>query len=267
MDEATDRELFVKEANWLAFVFLIVILAVVDVILLLLPIDPAAKSVILVVGLVINIVFWIDSFYWLKKLPNRRYLTHYHGRLAFIGNIPFFAPLRLLQMWLFYKQLRKLNLRLDREFKVKQNSQGVLLLFLYVAIIVFQMASLFILLFESAEPASNIVTSGDALWWSFVTVATVGYGDKFPITTGGRIVALLLMIVGIAMFGIFTSALSDWFRRPHRLREDNKGKEEQDRPVTVAEMRQLLEQQSQIYQKGIAELAEKLDNLEGSSLD
>ncbi len=262
MEESTDRELFAKEANWIIFVFLIVILAVVDLVILLLPIEQDAKNVILTVGLLINIIFWIDSFYWLKKLPNRRYLTHYHGRLAFIGNIPFLAPLRLLQIWLFYNQLHKLDLHVDKEFEVRQNAQGVLLLFSFVAIVVFQTASVLILIFESGDPASNIATSGDALWWSFVTVATVGYGDRFPITPGGRLVALLLMVVGIGMFGIFTSTLGDWFRRPRKQSEARAAKEEENRAVTVAEMRQLLDQQSQVYQKSIDELAEKLSNLE-----
>jgi voltage-gated potassium channel len=262
MEEVNDRAIFAREANWIVFVFLIVILAVVNLLLLLLPIDPDAKNVILVTSLVINVIFWIDSFYWLKKLPNRRYLTHYHGRLAFIGNLPFFAPLRLLQIWLFYKQLRKLGIRVDREFKVKRNSQGVLLLFLYVAIIVFQFASVFVLLFESGDPSADINTSGDALWWAFVTVATVGYGDRVPVTIGGRITALFLMVVGIALFGIFTSSLSDWFRHPRRLREAQQKQEDENRAVTVAEMRQLLNQQNQAYQESIAELTAKISNLE-----
>ena len=262
MNNVNDRELFARETNWIVFIFLIVILAVVDLLLLLLPIDPAAKNVILLIGLVINVIFWIDSFYWLKKLPKGRYLTHYHGRLAFIGNIPFFAPLRLLQIWLFYKQLRKLDIRIDREFEVNHNSQGVLLLFLYVAIVVFQISSVFVLIFESGDPAADINTSGDALWWAFVTVATVGYGDRVPVTTGGRITALFLMVVGIAMFGIFTSSLSNWFRHPRRLREAQQKQEDENRAVTVAEIRQLLEQQGQAYQKSIAELSEKLSNLE-----
>lgn len=262
MDEAADREIFVKETNWIVFVFLLIILSVVNLIFLLMPIESQAKNVILVVGLFIKVILWVDSFYWLKKLPNRRYLTHYHGRLAFLGNVPFFAPLRVLQMWLFYRQLRKLDLRVEMEFEIRHNSQGVLLLFLFVAIVIFQTASVLVLIFESGNPASNIATSGDALWWSFVTVATVGYGDRFPITIGGRLVALLLMIVGIAMFGIFTSALSDWFRRPRRQREAREAKEEENRAVTVAEMRQLLDQQSQVYQNSIDELADKLSNLE-----
>lgn len=260
MEEAKDRELFARNINWIVFVFLVVILAVANIVILLLPIEQDAKGVILVTGAFINIIFWVDSFYWLRKLPSRRYLTHYNGRLAFVGNIPFFAPLRLLQSWLFYKKLVKLDIKVEDDIKVKQNSQGVLLLFLFIAIVVFQTACIFILMFESTNPNSNIISSGDALWWSLVTVATVGYGDKYPVTTGGRIVALFLMIIGIGMFGIFTSTLGDWFRRPRRLRKNQEKKEDENRAVTVAEMRELLEQQRQTYQNSIDELAEKLGN-------
>jgi voltage-gated potassium channel len=136
----------------------------------------------------------------------------------------------------------------------------VLLLFLFIVIIVFQTASVLILIFESTSSDANILTSGDALWWSFVTVATVGYGDKVPITTGGRLTALFLMLVGIAMFGILTSTLSDWFRRPRRLREAHRDKE--NRTLTVAEVQELLDQQSQIFQKNFDELAEKISSIE-----
>ncbi len=262
MTELSDRELFAREMNWIVFVFLIVILAGVNFVLLLLPIDSAAKGVLVAVGVFINMIFWIDSFYWLRKIPDRRYLTDYYGRLAFIGNIAFLTPLRLLQIWLFYRKLRKLNVGVTDTIRVRRNSQGVLLFFLYFAIVIFQTASVLILVFESQDSMANINTSGDALWWSLVTVATVGYGDKYPITTGGRIVALFLMIVGIAMFGIFTSTLSDWFRRPRRIRSESQGTEDSNRAVTVAEMNRLIEQQNRTLQRSIDELTQKLKKFE-----
>lgn len=262
MDEYSDRELFVQDVNWIVFVLLIVILSVIDLFILLLPIERGAKGVILVVAVLINIIFWIDSFYWLRRLPDRRFLTDYYGRLSFVGNIPIFAPLRLLQIYLFYKKLHKLGVRPNQEIQLKRNSQGILLSFLFVAIVIFQTAGVFVLIFESANPEANIITSGDALWWSLVTVATVGYGDMYPVTTGGRITALFLMVIGIGLFGIFTSSLGNWFRRPRRNPDSQTEKEDENRAVTVAELRQLLEQQSQTYQKSIAELAEKLNELE-----
>ncbi|MDX2322088.1 MAG: potassium channel family protein, partial [Moritella sp.] len=61
------------------------------------------------------------------------------------------------------------------------------------------------------QEGSNINTGIDALWWAFVTITTVGYGDYYPVTTGGRIIAALLMTAGVGLFGTFTGFISSWF--------------------------------------------------------
>ena len=61
------------------------------------------------------------------------------------------------------------------------------------------------------DPNSNIKTAEDAIWWAYVTITTVGYGDKFPVTTEGRIIAAVLMTVGVGLFGTFTAFLASWF--------------------------------------------------------
>lgn len=71
-------------------------------------------------------------------------------------------------------------------------------------------ASITILQLET-DDNSNIRTAEDAIWWSYVTITTVGYGDKFPVTTGGRIVGIILMTAGVGLFGTFTGFVSSWF--------------------------------------------------------
>ena len=72
------------------------------------------------------------------------------------------------------------------------------------------MAALGVLDAERAGPDANIVTFGDAIWWAFVTITTVGYGDYYPVTTLGRMVAVLLMAGGVAVLGVVTATLSSW---------------------------------------------------------
>jgi voltage-gated potassium channel len=82
-----------------------------------------------------------------------------------------------------------------------------------VALISFLMvifSSIAILQFEK-DINSNIKTAEDAIWWSYVTITTVGYGDKFPITTEGRIIGAVLMTMGVGIFGTFTALVSSWF--------------------------------------------------------
>jgi voltage-gated potassium channel len=57
----------------------------------------------------------------------------------------------------------------------------------------------------------NIASAEDALWWAFTTVTTVGYGDRYPVTTEGRLVAVILMAVGVGLFTTFTGAAASWF--------------------------------------------------------
>jgi voltage-gated potassium channel len=64
---------------------------------------------------------------------------------------------------------------------------------------------------EEAVTEANIKSFGDAVWWAVTTVTTVGYGDKYPTTVAGRVVAAGLMLLGIGLFGVLTASLSSFF--------------------------------------------------------
>ncbi len=64
-------------------------------------------------------------------------------------------------------------------------------------------------------PGTNIKTAEDAIWWSISTITTVGYGDRFPTTTEGRVIAMLLMIAGVGLFGILSGIVATVFLGSH----------------------------------------------------
>ncbi len=76
------------------------------------------------------------------------------------------------------------------------------------AAIVVWVGSVMVLNAERGAPNAEIVTIGDAVWWAFETVTTVGYGDFVPVTWNGRALAVLVMLVGISVLGIVTASLS-----------------------------------------------------------
>lgn len=79
------------------------------------------------------------------------------------------------------------------------------------------LASVAMLDAERDAPGANIRTFGDALWWATSTVSSVGYGDRFPVTAEGRVIAFALMLVGIGLVGTVTASVAAWMlERPRR---------------------------------------------------
>lgn len=74
-------------------------------------------------------------------------------------------------------------------------------------------ASLAVLDAERNAPDATITTFPDALWWTLTTITTVGYGDRYPVTPEGRLVAATLMVGGIALLGVITGLVASWFVR------------------------------------------------------
>ncbi len=116
--------------------------------------------------------------------------------------------LRLIRILRILRAFRSTKNIVNHIFKSK--AQGAFTTVILLALLLVVFSSISILQFEN-DPNSNIKTAEDALWWSYVTITTVGYGDKFPVTTGGRIIGVLLMTAGVGLFGTFTAYVSSWF--------------------------------------------------------
>ena len=96
--------------------------------------------------------------------------------------------------------------------RVAQSLQGRINLYLglILPLLVFT-CSLGVYEAEHTAPGANITNFGDAVWWAFVTITTIGYGDYYPITFEGRAIAVLLMLSGLALVSLITISLGSWF--------------------------------------------------------
>lgn len=92
----------------------------------------------------------------------------------------------------------------------KNKAQGALTSVSVIAFLLVIFSAIAMLQVET-DPNSNIKTAEDAIWWAYVTITTVGYGDKFPVTTEGRLIAGVLMTAGVGLFGTFTAYVASWF--------------------------------------------------------
>lgn len=131
----------------------------------------------------------------------RRYaLSHWYD-VALVA-LPLLRPLRLLRLLALVRIL-------DRS--ASSNLAGRVLVYVSgAAALAVGLGALAVLDAERDAEGANLTTFGDALWWASTTVTTVGYGDRFPVTLEGRLVAVALMLVGIGLVGAVTAAVATW---------------------------------------------------------
>lgn len=136
------------------------------------------------------------------------------GWIDLLSSIPFVDVLRagrlvrLFRLIRLIRAFRSSKLLIEYVFRIK--TKGAFTTATIIAILMLLFSSVAILMVETRSD-SNIKTAEDALWWSFVTLTTTGYGDRFPVTTEGRLIAAVLMVAGVGLFGTFTGYIASWF--------------------------------------------------------
>jgi voltage-gated potassium channel len=199
------------------FNILILILSVYVLISLLVSvIFELSEELNILLGYIDNficIVFLVDFWIRFKKADNKLEFMKW-GWIDLIASIPFldFARagrvIRLIRLVRVFRALK--STKLIYEHITQNKKQSVLTSVALISILMIIFSSIAILQFEK-DINSNIKTAEDAIWWSYVTITTVGYGDKYPITTEGRIIGAILMTTGVGIFGTFTALVSSWF--------------------------------------------------------
>lgn len=175
----------------------------------------------------ICIIFIADFFYELYKAKNRlEYLKW--GWIDLISSIPTYPIfwwgrfVRVIRILRILRGLRAVKSIVDIVFQSRAKGTVASALVICFSIAVF--ASIAVLSIESTEPEANIKTPQDAIWWSFSTISTAGYGDKYPVTNEGRFLAILLMTAGVGLFGTATAYVATFFLEPEQKEEDEREK-------------------------------------------
>jgi voltage-gated potassium channel len=154
-------------------------------------------------------LFVVEYLVKLGLAPRRWFFVRTHILDLVVICIPFLRPIRALRVLRLLRAVTVAGEGLTRAKRLL-TQHGLHYVLLAVVILVFAGAAAE-LHYEQTAPHSNIHSYGDALWWAIVTVTTVGYGDRFPVTTGGRGVAVVLMLVGIGLIGVITANVASYF--------------------------------------------------------
>lgn len=203
-----------------------------------LALSPETRSVLDVADMAVCGLFLLDFGVSLAFAPNKlRYLATW-GWLDLLSSIPAIdlarwgRAARVLRVLRVLRVMRatKIVAGLAMQHRARNAAMaGVLLLLLVVFA-----SSIAILHFEDVE-GGNIREAHDAMWWAATTVSTVGYGDFYPVTWEGRLIAVLLMITGVGSFAAIAAGLASWFIEPSEKPDIKQLAEE------VARLRQTIE--------------------------
>ncbi|MGL5861169.1 MAG: potassium channel family protein [Phycicoccus sp.] len=164
--------------------------------------DADLRTYLTVASWTVWAVFAIDFAIRLWLADDRRQYALRHWYDVALVVLPMLRPLRVLRLLALARVLNR-SAAGSLVGRVSTFVSGA-------AIAAVVLGALAVLDAEHDAPEANIVSFGDALWWASTTVTTVGYGDRYPVTTEGRFVAVALMVVGIAGMGAVTASVAAW---------------------------------------------------------
>jgi voltage-gated potassium channel len=163
------------------------------------------------IDVALTIIFVVDFTLRLTSAPSKRTYLRRGGVFDLLACLPGLRVFRLFRIIRAIRVVRSMGgPKVLRELR-SGIASGTLYVVVFLGIFVLEFIGLLVLHFEEDAPGANITTGGDAIWWGYVTATTVGYGDRFPVTTGGRIAGALMLTVGVALFATFSGFLANAF--------------------------------------------------------
>jgi len=200
------------------FILVLTILSLAVMVVLILPVDEATEQLLRVYDNAICVVFLFDFTLRLRRAsPKRSYFLGERGWLDLLGSVPSFGVLkyaallrlaRLSRLARIARLLRGKGRTALAQDVLRNRGQYAAVIALLSGMTVLVVASVLVLQFDSRTSDANITTGGDALWWSIVTITTVGYGDLYPVTTLARITGAFVMFAGVGIIGALASILA-----------------------------------------------------------
>jgi voltage-gated potassium channel len=208
---------------WEIFVLGCALLSILNLVLEIVIRNPDLDQVVIIMDGLLILVFAIDFVRRMRiASDDRAYFGPGRGWLDLISIIPMLRIARVLRILRVGRIVRRMG-GLERALLMffKDKATGGLLLVVLIAILVMEFGSLAVLFAERTSPDANITTAGDALWYTVVTMSTVGYGDQYPVTELGRLFGVVIIVVGVGVFGTLTGYLANIFLSPSESRLDD----------------------------------------------
>ena len=229
--------------SYTIFMLVLTVFSLLIMALLLLPLNEATISALTAFDNFICVIFLADfGINLARSHPKRDYFITQRGWLDLLGSFPALvgfpatALLRLARLSRLIRIRRMLSgsnrRRLIRDV-LQNRGQYAGFITVLSAFLVVSVATLLVIQLESGAPDATITSGGDAMWWALVTITTVGYGDAYPVTALGRLVAVFVMLAGVGIIGSLASILASLL--VPQSEPEEQGSELGSAPATMAD--------------------------------
>ncbi len=240
------------------------LLALVNIGLLYLVQSEIVNGVVLGMDVLLSVVFLLDFFRSLARAPSRRrYFLREFGWADLLScfPLPLFKILRVSRILKVAHIVQSKRPRVLVRNLIAHRAESVLLSVLFMLLLIAEVGGIGVAWAEGQSASANIKSGADAIWYVFVTVTTVGYGDRYPVTEQGRLIGLLIMASGVGVFAVFTGYVANLFLKPpRRVIQDGTEPEPRDARAQLEAVQAELAE----YERGFAELRRKLNEIEKS---
>ena len=146
-----------------------------------------------------------------------KFIFSFFGIIDLLAILPFYlsfgVDLRSLRVLRFLRLFRILKLvrynrAMNRFTSAIKSAKEEILLFLFITLILIYFSAVGIYYFENQAQPEHFSSIFDSLWWAIITLTTVGYGDVYPITVGGKVFTFIILMIGLGIVAIPTGIIS-----------------------------------------------------------
>jgi voltage-gated potassium channel len=249
-----------KDPGYEIFIIFVSVLSVINLVITWIPgIEPDALNVLQVINFFLTIIFLSDFLYRLFSTNSKsHYFFRDWGWADLLASIPALRILRLFRIFKAYRLLHKYGTRNILTKLKKHRAESVLYIVIFCVILVIESGAFLVLLAERTAPDANIQTASDAMWWVYVTIATVGYGDRYPVTNAGRLVGIMVMTMGVAFFGTLAGYIANKLLAPDADETPEPRNEQETGKNDLSDIRNAITEQN----RQNADLQARLDRIE-----
>ena len=217
--------------------------------MIFLPKQSDAFLLLLGIDTFICLVFWCQLLGDLFRSKNKTTYLKTHW-IDFIASIPIIEQIRFARLLQIFRVIRLIRSSQSVLNQIRSNRREATIasIFLLLTVLV-SVGSALMLILEGNVPESNIKDASDALWWVFVTISTVGYGDHYPVTELGKMLAAVIIVCGVGLFGMVAGLVSSVISDPEQKKEQDDARHEQEWQAMLANQQRLIERLEAIEKK------------------